>query len=1122
MAQNGLSDIFMSYQLSKGIEWFHGWYRQNRGDVYIYFPETDEIDSRSISTFGYYQGLSQNYKTQIKEEANRQINLEIEMKQTLTPMNKQMINETPIQEIYISYDIGNIDKLKSQWYYGLYKPIQGQVYIYFPKENEIDSKPISELLFFQQRSNAYVNKITQLANDKIELEIEVRNKLNFPKKRQKIEPPIEPPIAIKRTQSVQIPEPQQKIQRMQQMQTSQPQPMQTMQTLRQKKANKLIQRCKTIQSSDIEAISKEKLQSTSMLPFIYISYDIKTISGIESKWYLGFYYINKSQTRTSGTLTDEQSSHPVAQNIVYIFFPETIEIAEHNYSNLLKFIEKSDEYSKQLTLEGKQPDTTYITQENSDLAVCAIAIEIEDKKKTRYSVSIQKKPVYRTTPGTTFADDMNKLHKSLTLFNPTIATDRTRPTQKIEDALKTLQKTVDGLNDSQLYQNCQSLRQNLNFLQSAYPLERVINYTQWDPRIPKMIPNLDMYSHMFDRLRKSFKPQIQSIENKGIPKDVYTQYLNKFKIDVKKPSMYKIPFQIVGESSSFIGQEFRKITSLYPQAECTLAGVTNLTSTDSEIPFKVTLESDIQFVQQFSPLYKYGRLGENLCYGSYLYVYGTSVRNDYGAYGSSLDPRSGIDVYNFDKNGISESFRVGQLECEHIAHFKQMMVFFGNPGVSWNTICDKILQLQITQGQMTDRDKQFIKQFYKKVHASLYDISFGLFNQIKSNRNVIKLSNGTWIYDSTNMNNIINTLYKGNTINNDMTKNAKAFFFKNNDTKNIKPSLQIFVENIKNNSGPPNKILTYMNGNLYDLLDIYKTGNIDRHVSYVQYEVNNDMTNRIDQVNTLFAQLNTIGLDSTFIYCMNCMIIQHYLLSNSISDEISWVVGDNGQILAFKGFPELLRYNFLSLFVKCLGNRQLVQGGIQSLQTMKQSIFDQKGGDECPSKTIDLNKLTLDECTNKKYRRNLLLRTHPDKNRTCKKKAEQKFKWIQNFYEQQCQGYNDTVVKNIASQNLEQLQIDIFQKVKMFENGLTFQEIQSIPENAIIEWTGQFDMKSLETKINQEYDKFVNTMIEKLQDQGVIVEKIQDVNSIQSIKNISGGSKSKKTKKKKKKKKLRK
>ena len=88
---------------------------------------------------------------------------------------------------------------------------------------------------------------------------------------------------------------------------------------------------------------------------------------------------------------------------MYIFFPETIEIAKYNYSNLQEFIKKSDEYSKQLSLKGKQPDTTYKTQENSDLAVCAIAIEIEDKKQASKSVSTQKKPMYRTTPGTTFA-----------------------------------------------------------------------------------------------------------------------------------------------------------------------------------------------------------------------------------------------------------------------------------------------------------------------------------------------------------------------------------------------------------------------------------------------------------------------------------------------------------------------------------------------------------------------------------------------------------------------------------------------------------------------------------------------------------------------------------------------
>ena len=1094
MAQNGLSDIFMSYQQAKGEEWFHGWYRQNGSDVYIYFPETDEIDIKSSSTFVNYQELSQNYKEQIKEEANRQIILEIEkdVNQTLSLMDKQKINNISIQEIYMSYEIGFLGKVKPQWFYGLYKPFRDQVYIYFPKENEIDSKSIPQLSFFQGRSSEYVNQITQLANDKIELEIEVQNKVTFSKKRPKIEP-LQP---IYRTQPMQIPEPLQPIQRTQRMQIPQPQPMQTMQTLEQKKAQVIRQRCQTMQSSDIDAIKR----ISGMLSSIYISYEIKTVSGIESKWFLGFYYVNvkRNPQKIRSKTLKRKSSTISPQSIVYIFFPETIEIAKYNYSNLQEFIKKSDEYSTQLSLKGKQPDTTYKTQENSDLAVCAIAIEIEDKKQPSKSVSTQKKPMYRTTPGTTFANDMIELHNSLVSFSPGTSTKRTRSTQRIEDALQTLQKTVDGLNDSQLYQNCQSLRQNLNFSQSAYPLERVIDYKQWDPMIRDQITGLTLntYSNMFYRLRSSCIPKIQSLTSKGIPEDVYTQYLTQYKIDVKNRSMKYLPSQIVGDSSSFMGKKFRKITGLSPQAECTSAGVTNLTSSYPDVPFKVNLQPDIKFVERFSPLYKYGDPGRNLCYGSYLYVFGTTVRNDYGAY-DLLDPRSGTDAYGVTDNGISESFRVGQLECEHIAHFKQMMVFFGNPGSSWNTLCDKILQLQISRGQMIVTDEQTIKQIYKGLHASLYDISFGLFNQIKSNRDVINVVNGTWVYNKTHMNQMIDTLYKGNTMSGTMTKNANAFFSQNSGTK---PSLQVFLEKIRTNQrGPPNKILAYnwSGGAPVNLLSLYQSGGIDNYVSNVQLKVNEDMTNRIDQVNTLFSQLNTIGFDSTFIYCLNCMIIQQYILSNSSSGEISWVVGDNDQILEFKGFPELVKYNFLTLFVQYLGSRHLAQGGMQALQTMKQNKLDQKGGNECPSQMVDLsqlaNQLTLNECTDKNLRRNLLLQTHPDKNRACVKEATQKFQWIQNFYERGCQEYNDTVVKNKALQNLKKLQTNIYQKVIEFTQGFTFQEIEAVPEKATVEWTGQFNMESLEIKLNQEYDRFVNTVIRELQDQGVVVGTIQDI-----------------------------
>ena len=58
--------------------------------------------------------------------------------------------------------------------------------------------------------------------------------------------------------------------------------------LRTKKALVIRQRCQTMQSSDIDVIKR----IGSMLSSIYISYDIKTVSGIESKWFLGFYYVN--------------------------------------------------------------------------------------------------------------------------------------------------------------------------------------------------------------------------------------------------------------------------------------------------------------------------------------------------------------------------------------------------------------------------------------------------------------------------------------------------------------------------------------------------------------------------------------------------------------------------------------------------------------------------------------------------------------------------------------------------------------------------------------------------------------------------------------------------------------
>ena len=77
-----------------------------------------------------------------------------------------------------------------------------------------------------------MNQITQLANDKIELEIEVRNKVTFPKKRQKTEPS----FAIRRTQPMQIPEPQQPIQRHNRCKEhNHNRNPQTMQTLEQKK-----------------------------------------------------------------------------------------------------------------------------------------------------------------------------------------------------------------------------------------------------------------------------------------------------------------------------------------------------------------------------------------------------------------------------------------------------------------------------------------------------------------------------------------------------------------------------------------------------------------------------------------------------------------------------------------------------------------------------------------------------------------------------------------------------------------------------------------------------------------------------------------------------------------------
>ena len=54
-------------------------------------------------------------------------------------------------KIYISYEIGFLGQVKLRWFYGLYNRLGA--YIYFPKENEIDSKSIPQVSFFQGRSS---------------------------------------------------------------------------------------------------------------------------------------------------------------------------------------------------------------------------------------------------------------------------------------------------------------------------------------------------------------------------------------------------------------------------------------------------------------------------------------------------------------------------------------------------------------------------------------------------------------------------------------------------------------------------------------------------------------------------------------------------------------------------------------------------------------------------------------------------------------------------------------------------------------------------------------------------------------------------------------------------------
>ena len=148
-------------------------------------------------------------------------------------------------------------------------------------------------------SQAYVNQITQLANDKIELEMEVRNKVTFLKKRQKIEPP----FPIQRTQPTKYQNLNYRFKEHNRRKYHNRNPYANYKTLEQKKAQVIRQRCQTIQSSDIDSIKP----ISGMLSSIYISYEIKTVSGIESKWFLGFYYVNVKTKSSKKTFENTQT-----------------------------------------------------------------------------------------------------------------------------------------------------------------------------------------------------------------------------------------------------------------------------------------------------------------------------------------------------------------------------------------------------------------------------------------------------------------------------------------------------------------------------------------------------------------------------------------------------------------------------------------------------------------------------------------------------------------------------------------------------------------------------------------------------------------------------------------------
>ena len=275
-----------------------------------------------------------------------------------------------------------------------------------------------------------------------------------------------------------------------------------------------------------------------------------------------------------------------------------------------------------------------------------------------------------------------------------------------------------------------------------------------------------------------------------------------------------------------------------------------------------------------------------ICYGTYLIPWGVTDHHAkingsdlYPILPVSKDPNWRIDSnpytnYSDDGNIIS------QIEMEHITYFLQMARYCGVPSNPW---------IERAVPYLSERQINYITD---KISKLTYDISIGLFNQLKWRRELFKITikynpDDNTIFPEVELNtklitDIIEQIYLGKYNRDPYSLSEKDFRNKENW---MAASPVNVTDNLLDNSRLDNLMyINYENGKIESVRKFQKKTNSDKRI-YVDGLVKNIVTELRNRAYTLQQTLINFpgGYISLHIACMNIITDMVIIIHNNPS-----------------------------------------------------------------------------------------------------------------------------------------------------------------------------------------------------------------------------------------------